>query len=268
LVENFLTRLFFSCKMCEPEVIHVTITERLKELKAQSGLTTKEIAARSGLPEPTLEKIFAGRTQNPGVNSVQQILYTLGCTLDDLGPINTKKAPSTKDEASDLAKRIAALDSTGRGAVSALIGYYEAQQKEPAAPAGKIIPFIQQSMAAGSGEPDFGNLALDTYEAPGGSLAQFACRVHGDSLEPILSDQSVALAVRRDPAPGEVGVFLVDGEYVIKQYAADPYGNVYLFAVNRARSDTDRTLLAHEEHTVYCLGTLLLDKRLPLPDLS
>lgn len=239
----------------------------LSAYRKEAGLTIDELAARSGVPKGTINKIIAGTTKAPTLENVRALAGALGKTLDDFDP-KTKKAPSTKDEASDLAKRIEALDSTSRGAVSALIGYYEAQQQEPAAPAGKIIPFIQQSMAAGSGEPDFGNIALDTYEAPGGSLAQFACRVHGDSLEPLLSDQSVALAVRREPAPGEVGVFLVDGEYVIKQYAADPYGNVYLFAVNRARSDTDRTLWAREEHTVYCLGTLLLDKRVPLPDLS
>ena len=237
----------------------MTITEKLRELKAQSGLTIKEIAERSGLPEPTLEKIFAGKTQNPGVNSVQQILYTLGHTLDDLGPV-TKKAPSISDEALTIARKYEALDSTGRGAVSALIDYYGQREK----PAGKIIPFIQQSFAAGSGEPDFGNTALDTYEAPAGSLAEFACRVHGDSLEPLYSDQDVALAVKRAPKDGEIGVWIIDGEYKIKQYAGDPFGNVFLFAVNRDRADTDQTLLASEEHAVYCLGTLLT-KKVPLP---
>lgn len=239
----------------------MTIIEKLRELKDRSGLTTKEIAARAGLPEPTLEKIFAGKTQNPGVNTVQQILYTLGYTLDDIAPEDEKAAPSLSDEAARIAQKYEALDSTGRGAVDALISFYEAQ----VAPETKVIPLIVQAFAAGSGEPDFGDISLDTYEAPAGSQAEFACRVHGDSLEPYLRDQDVALAVKRPPHDGEVGVWLIDGEYKIKQYASDPYGNVYLFAVNRDRADTDQTLFAHEEHTVYCLGTILLGRRLPLP---
>lgn len=239
----------------------MTIIEKLRDLKDRSGLTTKEIAARAGLPEPTLEKIFAGKTQNPGVNTVQQILYTLGYTLDDIPPINKEAAPSLSDEAVRIARKYEALDSTGRGAVDALINFYGAKTEPPT----KVIPLIVQAFAAGSGEPDFGDISLDTYEAPADSQAEFACRVHGDSLEPYLRDQDVALAVKRNPRDGEVGIWLVDGEYKIKQYAADSYGNVYLFAVNRDRADTDQTLWANEEHTVYCLGTLLLGRRLPLP---
>lgn len=231
----------------------MTIIEKLRELKDRSGLTTKEIAVRAKLPEATLEKIFAGKTQNPGVNTVQQILYTLGYTLDDIPPIT--------DEAARIAQRYEALDSTGRGAVNALINFYEAKT----VPETKVIPLIVQAFAAGSGEPDFGDISLDTYEAPADSQAEFACRVHGDSLEPYLRDQDIALAVKRPPRDGEVGIWLIDGEYKIKQYAGDPFGNVYLFAVNRDRADTDQTLWAREEHTVYCLGTLLLGRRLPLP---
>lgn len=58
--------------------------ERLKELKAKSGMTTKEIAAGSGIPEPTLVKLFAGVTKEPKLNTIQQLVHFLGYTLDDL----------------------------------------------------------------------------------------------------------------------------------------------------------------------------------------
>ena len=43
--------------------------DKLREMKELSGLTTKEISARSGIPEPTLEKIFAGATKDPKFRS-------------------------------------------------------------------------------------------------------------------------------------------------------------------------------------------------------
>ena len=68
--------------------------ERLKELKARSGMTTKEIAAGSGIPEPTLVKLFAGVTKEPKLNTIQQLVHFLGYTLDDLDDVDAPKSPA------------------------------------------------------------------------------------------------------------------------------------------------------------------------------
>lgn len=74
--------------------------ENLKRLKFESGMSTHEIAEKSGLPEPTLEKIFSGATKSPGIHTVHTIVHTLGYTLDDLDDdICTKKSPSTTEVA-------------------------------------------------------------------------------------------------------------------------------------------------------------------------
>lgn len=71
---------------------------RLKTMKQASGLTTKEIADGSGIPEPTLEKLFAGSTKAPKLNTMQQLVHFLGYTLDDLDPEpDHKKNPAPKD---------------------------------------------------------------------------------------------------------------------------------------------------------------------------
>lgn len=56
----------------------------LKRMKEASGLTTKQIADQSGLPEPTLEKIFAGATKDPKLETMRQLVYFLGYSLDEL----------------------------------------------------------------------------------------------------------------------------------------------------------------------------------------
>lgn len=58
--------------------------EKLRALKASTNMSTREIAEQSGIPEPTLEKLFSGQTKNPGISTVQQLVHTLGYTLDDI----------------------------------------------------------------------------------------------------------------------------------------------------------------------------------------
>lgn len=58
--------------------------KKLKAMKEHSGLTTREIALHSKIPEPTLEKLFAGHTKDPKLNTISQLVHFLGYTLDDL----------------------------------------------------------------------------------------------------------------------------------------------------------------------------------------
>ena len=52
--------------------------ENLRALKAKSNMSMREIAIKSGIPEPTLEKIFSGATKSPGVNTIQSLVHALG----------------------------------------------------------------------------------------------------------------------------------------------------------------------------------------------
>ncbi len=77
--------------------------DNLKSMKEKSGMTTREISAKSGIPEPTLEKLFAGATKDPKLTTMQQLVHFLGYTLDDLddSPRCEKKAPPYSGEAMD-----------------------------------------------------------------------------------------------------------------------------------------------------------------------
>ena len=65
--------------------------DALKAMKKNSGLTTTQIAEQSGIPEPTLEKLFAGATKEPKLETMRQLVHFLGYSLDDLYPTNSKK---------------------------------------------------------------------------------------------------------------------------------------------------------------------------------
>lgn len=90
--------------------------DELKKMKKESGLTTKEIAERSHLPEPTLEKLFSGVTKDPRLTTIQELVHFFGYTLDDLVPeyfVNKKSPALTETDTGD--------EDTG---INVLVGYY------------------------------------------------------------------------------------------------------------------------------------------------
>lgn len=86
--------------------------ESLKRMKAESGLTTAEIAKQADIPEPTLEKLFAGVTKDPKLPTMKKLVHFLGYTLDDLYPEEKEKekAPAPSED-STRAISIEALEA-------------------------------------------------------------------------------------------------------------------------------------------------------------
>ena len=58
--------------------------DNLKELKKQTGMSAKQIAEKTNLPERTVSRIFSGDTDNPYVDTLHRIVTTLGGSLDDI----------------------------------------------------------------------------------------------------------------------------------------------------------------------------------------
>ena len=58
--------------------------ENLKELKKATGMSAKQIADKTHLPERTVIRIFSGDTDNPYVDTLHRIVAVLGGSLDDI----------------------------------------------------------------------------------------------------------------------------------------------------------------------------------------
>ena len=58
--------------------------ENLKELKKAKGMTSKQIADATKIPESTIKRIFAGDTDNPYVDTVRRIAIALDSSLDEI----------------------------------------------------------------------------------------------------------------------------------------------------------------------------------------
>lgn len=58
--------------------------ENLKELKKAKGMTCKQIADATKIPESTIKRIFAGETEDPYVTTIHRIVTVLGGSLDQI----------------------------------------------------------------------------------------------------------------------------------------------------------------------------------------
>lgn len=71
--------------------------ENLNAIKKASGKTLKQISHESGVPLGTLNKLFAGQTKDPKLDTVCAVVHSLGYTLNDIDP-GAKKPPNVTDK--------------------------------------------------------------------------------------------------------------------------------------------------------------------------
>lgn len=256
------------------------IGKRIKIRRELLGLSQDELAKKLGYKSrSSINKIEIGLndvTQSKIVAFADALETTpawlMGWSNDPKptpGTASSLELPRLSIAAQRIAGRYDKLDKYGQEAVESVVNaeykrvmdMSEALQKART----KVIPLFGDSFAAGVGDPSFGNQWLD-YEVPADSKGEFAIKINGDSMEPHLHDGSIALCKKAMPRDGDVGVFLLDGTFLVKQFCADNYGDVYLFALNRDRSDADQTIWASAERSFSCLGTVIMGRRIRLPD--
>ena len=250
--------------------------EKLDMLMADQHIKKTDLARSSGVPYTTIDGLYKKGYENTQISTIRKLAKALGVSVDYLIEENTKKAPGSTPEAMKVAREYEALPGWGQRWVRNTIraaqeAVLELAKPEPPLeeleeePAMKVVPLFQP-FAAGPAEPDWDNPPGE-YEVPLGSPADFAFKVNGTSMEPYLPDKSVQLGSFRTPGNGDVGAFVLGGEYLVKQYFRDMIGNVYLLSLNRREEDKDVTLWAAnaEFRQLTVLGTIIMTEKPPLP---
>lgn len=90
--------------------------DKLAQFKKASKKTTRQISVESGIPIGTLNKLFAGQTQDPKLETVRAVVHTLGYTLDELleeSSSTVSKGTLTEQELSRLSDAISQLNEEG-----------------------------------------------------------------------------------------------------------------------------------------------------------
>lgn len=240
--------------------------DELLRLRKQDGLTQAELALRLGLAKSTISMYERGKRE-PDFETLEAIADYFNVDMNRLTGISPSSVPAP----SDISVREYALIRSYRKAspsdrqiIDNIIARYPSDDAK-AVPSEKTVPLFGTAAAAGPGEFDTG-LPWEEYAVPASSCADFAVRVSGDSMEPVLHDGQIVLCVEKAPQIGDVAVMMVNGALVVKQFIRDNYGNLYLRSLNRARKDLDLDIMASGNDTVTCYGTVILSKRPPLVD--
>lgn len=245
--------------------------EQLRKRREELHISRAELAERLGVSRSAVGNYETG-VSAPKEEILLQLFDALDVDPNYLyrDSFQAGAALSCSEEERLLLQKYRALQLTGRQAVHSLLDSLEIYQEElegqqlTAEP--RKIPLYRCPAAAGYAAPIFGEdyeLITVTGEVPPG--AELAVRIQGDSMEPHIHDGSI-IYVNHDPLKnGDVGIFCVDGDMLCKQYYRDPLGMVYLFSLNRRRSDADVTFFQGSGRSLTCFGRVMMHTP-PLPE--
>lgn len=140
--------------------------EIINILKKQKGWKNEDLAIASGVPKATIDKITAGATKNPNLETVKAIAKALGCRLDDFGDSETQIQNNISEQS--LIKKYRALDTHGKDIVDTVLDkeYERVQEQEELVG----IPLVARSgkneiIKVTRKELEEINKILDEYEA-------------------------------------------------------------------------------------------------------
>ena len=261
------------------------IGARIKDRRKELDMTLQDVADRVGVARSTIQRYEAGTISQMKMPVLYSIAQAIRVNPDWLvGKSETVTTPGPDDllrtvggwattqyfidKAGISAREYSLVRSyriaspSDRQIIDNIVARYPTDDDQRIDPE-KTVPLFGTAAAAGPGEFDTG-LPFEEYAVPASSRADFAVRVSGDSMEPVLHDGQIALCVEKAPQIGDVAVMMVNGALVVKQFIRDNYGNLYLRSLNRARKDLDLDIMASGNDTVTCYGTVILSKRPPL----
>ena len=225
--------------------------ERVKELKKQTGVNTKELARRSGVPLGTLNKLLSGQTDKPKLDTLEKIAAALGTTVPYLCD------GKTDADTAAITEKFIRLDKKGREAVlqaaDAELARMEAEEKRAASDLGLKRKIFIYDVPVSAGLGSF----LDSSHSSAISLvvnevtdrADYAVRVSGDSMEPRYFDGDIVIVESCGEIPeGKVGIFLYNGESYIKKFGGDRLRSV---------NPKYRDIIFKKNDDIRCLGLVL-----------
>lgn len=215
----------------------------LVRFRKEADMTIDQLAEASRVPKGTINKIIAGTTKSPSLDTVCALADALGKSINDFVDIPAnKKSPALSNEALKLAKTYDSLDERGQKAIQAIADaeqrYVELEEPKivadisgtPLPKANKTkdgfteLQVYTQPAAAGLGnyldDPDYHIEQFPSQMLP--SKVDFGVKISGDSMEPKIPNGCTAF-VYATPSinDGEIGIFVLDGQAYCKQIRRD-----------------------------------------------
>lgn len=220
---------------------------KLKEFKEEQKATYKSISAQTGIALTTIEKLFSGRTKEPKLLMIDNIVRSLGHSLSELVETKPENVLLTKSE-KDFITRFNSLDEKGRQHILAKLTAEEERMVIENTPALYHKVYYDFPVSAGTGEfLDYSTVAIAelTQMPPHGT--DYILRIAGDSMEPEFSDGDYVYVKRTNVLDyDDIGIFTLGGNVYIKEYT--PHG---------LRSLNKKYRLIEGSSEITCLGKVL-----------
>ena len=244
------------------------------KFRREAKLTIDELSRKSGVPKGTINKIIAGDTRSPSLDTIRAIAYACGRRLGDFDDDNPSLDAAFSPAARALAASYDALDAHGRAMLRAVAEEEEGRMEEERRALEleeerecRVINLFCEPSAAGLAAGETGQTAVPytlTPDDPQG--AAYAVRLSGDSMEPWFPDGGIVFVNHDLMRSGDIGIFSVGGATVCKQWHYDEtLGITYLFSLNRARADADVVVLPNSGVNLVWQGRVMTRRRFDLP---
>ena len=225
------------------------LSDNIKAIKKQKGLTNKDLAEISGVPLNTLSKILCGMTTNPTINTLTALADALDCKIwEFFEPDENDDVYCSADEReliSDYRKMVPEARIILKKNIKDFIQIQNMLQDKdtnahPVRMACYTVPFFSE---ANFNEDHYEMIAVNHYDIPVGT--NFIIKL-GDDAMSALYPRDTMLYIHQCPTlnNGEVGLFTYNGDALLRTYE-ETDGKITLTSPN---PDTEPIEIESPEH--------------------
>lgn len=267
----------------------MSFSDTLKRVREDSHVSMRKLASMIGVTPSTISFWESGR-MGPSIDSVREICKALCVSADvmlELTDLPEDGVSALSSEEREYILTFRDLDSYGRDVVMSVCRHEAARtrsqagadpdvkersasvkprnkrkgkkEKQIVQQGGRYIPYYDSPAAAGVSSP-VGDAEIKTIRVDDGapSGADFAVRISGDSMEPVIHNGDIVYVKRtNDLKIKDIGIFSVNGETLCKMYYRSGMGDVTLLSINPERESANVTIAADSTNTLTCLGLVL-----------
>lgn len=232
----------------------MSLAQNLKLARTRKGLKQEELAKLVGKSKNVISNWERGDNK-PDADTLFDLCDILDVDANYLLGWENNQNLSLSIQEQDHIKKYRSLDSLDKKAVDGLLDTLSNRRSEQSKEFIQLeppllYPYYGHIASAGTGQFVFDDIPPEMIEVENNHIntqADFAVGVNGDSMEPTYSDGDVLLIKKQHSLnKGDIGIFMIDGEAFVKEYAGD-----VLKSHNKAYPD-----ILVSENTV-CLGKVI-----------
>ena len=204
----------------------IHVGQVIRKYRTAAGMDQATLASRLGYTKTAIGNWELGLTR-PDIDNVPKICKELGIPVTELLGMETETALPTEDRR--VLEAYHQLDRFDRNTVRQLMDrlLFQQDSKEKARLRRAYMPLClyEEAAAAGIGAPMLDYAENETVYALQANVpygTDGIIRVNGRSMEPTFHDgSSVYVELGASVQPGQIGIFIVNGEAYIKEYQPD-----------------------------------------------